>query len=210
MGNPLALYPISYHGAMPIRHRIEKKALGALVRFGDPAYAVRAIPKRMRQIFISSYQSWLFNTILTERVGSIDRLEQGDLAYVHRTGRAFRVESPEAEQPRCTAFEISPSGPIFGTRTTLPTGEPGRREQELLDASDLTREHFRTNQGLKLKGSRRSMRIPLRDFSFQPLDETSYLIRFALPSGSFATVVLREIMKSPPLDGAAIQGRPVP
>ena len=188
-------YKAAYE-AMPIRQRIEKKALGALVRFGEPASAVRAIPKRMRQIYISSYQSWLFNRILADRIATIDRLEEGDLAYIHRTGRVFRVKNPAAEQPRCEAFELSPSGPIFGTRTTPPGGEPGLREQALLDECDLTREHFRTNQGLKLKGSRRSMRIPLRDFSFEPVDETSYRIRFALPSGNFATVVLDEIMKA--------------
>ncbi|MHC4938369.1 MAG: tRNA pseudouridine(13) synthase TruD [Planctomycetota bacterium] len=187
-------YKAAYE-AMPIKHRIEKKALGALVRFGDKKSAARAIPKRMRQIFISSYQSWLFNRIAADRVDGIDRLEDGDMAYVHRTGRAFRVEDHEVEQPRCTAFEISPSGPIFGSRTTMPGGAPGEREKALLDSTGLTRESFRDYKGLKLKGSRRSLRIPLRDFSYEPVDETSYRVRFSLPSGSFATVVLREFMK---------------
>jgi len=187
------------YDAMPIKHRIEKKALGALVRFGDAESAVRAIPKRMRQIFISSYQSWLFNRVAADRVEGLDRLEDGDMAYVHRTGRAFLVEDARAEQPRCTAFEISPSGPIFGSRTSRTAGEPGRREEALLAEAGVTAEHFRAVRGIKLKGSRRSLRIPLRDFSHEPIDETSYRLRFSLPSGSFATVVLREFMK--PEDG---------
>ncbi|MHC4410567.1 MAG: tRNA pseudouridine(13) synthase TruD [Planctomycetota bacterium] len=184
------------YDAMPIKQRIEKKALGALVRFGDKESAARAIPKRMRQIFISSYQSWLFNQVTSDRVDGIDRLEVGDMAYIHRTGRAFRVEDTAAEQPRCDAFEISPSGPIFGSRTTMPGGEPGVREQAVFGETGLTKEDFRNYKGLKLKGSRRSMRIPLRDFSYEPVDETSYRLRFALPSGSFATVVLRESMNN--------------
>ena len=196
-------YPAAYD-AMPIKHRVEKKALGALVRFGDPEPAVNAIPKRMRQIFVSSYQSWLFNRIAAARTDGIDRLEDGDMAYVHRTGRAFRVERAADEQPRCTAFEISPSGPIFGSHMTIAGGEPGRREQALLDESGLTPDHFRAVRGMKLKGSRRSLRIPLRDFSYEALDETSYRLRFSLPSGSFATVVLAEFMKPQPAGDAIV------
>jgi len=188
-------YEAAYE-AMPIKHRVEKKALGALVRFGDVDSAVRAIPKRMRQIFVSSFQSWLFNRAAAGRVGSIDELREGDLAYIHRTGRAFRVEDAAAEQPRCAAFEISPSGPIFGSRTTMPGGEPGRMERALLDETGITPDDFRGVKGIRLKGSRRSLRIPLRDVSYEGLDETGYRLRFSLPSGSFATVVLREFTKS--------------
>jgi tRNA pseudouridine13 synthase len=183
------------HRAMPIRKRSEKKALGALVRFGDYESAVRAIPKRIRQIYASSFQSWLFNRVLARRIDAIDRLMEGDLAYLHRSGRVFRVEDAAAEQPRADAFEISPSGPMFGSRMTPASGEPGRIEAEILEPTGLEQREFKTEQGLHLKGLRRSIRIPLRSVSLEPMDETSYRVRFSLPSGCFATVVLAELTK---------------
>jgi len=184
------------YDSMPIRHRSEKKALGALLRFKDEETAVRAIPKRIRKIYVSAFQSWLFNQTVAGRIDVIDRLMDGDLAYLHRSRRVFLVEDAATEQLRCDAFEISPSGPMFGTRMTPAAGEPGRIEQELLDSTGLTPEEFHTDQGIKVKGLRRPLRVPLRDVSLEPLDETSYRIRFTLPSGSFATVVMAELIKS--------------
>ena len=101
----------------------------------------------------------------------------GDVAYVHRTTRVFPVEDAAAEQLRCRGFEISPSGPLFGTRTPQPEGEPGRLEQELLAETGLTREDFRIGGGLNLKGLRRSLRIPLKEAALSPCDAaTSNLI----------------------------------
>jgi len=182
------------YDSMPIKKRAEKKALGALVRFGDVETAVRAIPKRMRQIYASSFQSWLFNRILVQRLETIDQLLEGDLAYLHRSGRVFRVEDAELEQPRCTAFEVSPSGPMFGSRMTAPGGKPGEMEAEVLDSTGLLPKQFKTEQGLHMKGLRRSLRIPLREVCLEPIDETAYRVRFTLPSGSFATVVLAELL----------------
>jgi tRNA pseudouridine13 synthase len=184
------------YAAMPIRHRAEKKALGALIRFGDEETAVRAIPKRIRQIYASSFQSWLFNGTVAQRIDRLDRLMEGDLAYLHRSRRVFPVEDAAAEQARCDAFEISPSGPMFGSRMTPAAGEPGRIEQALLDASGITPEQFHTDQGIKLKGLRRPLRIAIRDVSLEAVDETSYRVRFTLPSGSFATIVMAELLKT--------------
>jgi len=181
--------------AIPMRRRAEKKCLHALLRFDDPERACFAIPKRMRQMYVSSFQSWLFNRVLDRRMPRIDRLLTGDQAYVHRTTRVFHVEDADAEQLRCRGFEISPSGPLFGTRTPQTEGEPGRMEQELLAETGLTREDFRVGGGLNLKGLRRSLRIPLREVALTPRDTSSFLVEFELPGGCFATAVMREIMK---------------
>jgi len=184
------------YDAMPIRHRSEKKALGALLRFKDEETAVRAIPKRIRQIYASSFQSWLFNRAVARRIDGIDQLMDGDLAYLHRSRRVFLVEDAAAEQPRCDALEISPSGPMFGSRMTPAGGEPGRVEQSLLEESGISPDQLRNLPGLTLKGLRRPMRIIPRDVSLEAVDETSYRVRFALPSGCFATIVLAELIKA--------------
>ena len=50
---------------------------------------------------------------VARRLQRIDQLLVGDLAWRHANGAVFRVEDAALEQPRCDAFEISPSGPLF-------------------------------------------------------------------------------------------------
>jgi tRNA pseudouridine13 synthase len=183
------------YASMPVTRRAEKKCLHALLRFEDPERACLAIPKRMRQMYVSSFQSWLYNRVLEQRVHALDKLMDGDLAFVHRSHRVFPVASAAAEEARCTAFEISPSGPIFGRRMPLPEGEPGRVERELFLASGLPEDAFESHAGLRFDGQRRPLRIPIREAVLEPLAEDAFRLDFVLPSGSFATAVLREILK---------------
>jgi tRNA pseudouridine13 synthase len=188
--------------AMPTAHRAEKKCLHALLRFGSTERACASVPKRMRQMYVSAYQSALFNRLAAERVPRLDALERGDLAFLHRTTRVFRVEDPAAEQPRCTAFEISPTAPIFGTRSPLADGAVGEAERRVLAESAIPQEAFAMGSGLAFKGQRRPVRIPIREFSVDEGPAPGTLrFEFVLPSGCFATCVMREITKS---DQAAV------
>lgn len=183
------------YDAMPTRLRTEKKALHALLRFGTSERAYFSIPLRMRQMLVSAYQSWIFNRLVERRLQGIDRLQEGDLAYLHRNGAVFPVVDLAREQPRCEAFEISPSGPIFGTEVPLAEGEPGRLEREMLAETGLRQEEYEIGGGLSLRGMRRSLRIPLREVVLEREGEGSYRVEFFLPAGCFATSVMREIMK---------------
>lgn len=182
--------------AMPVRHRTEKKCLHALVRFRDYERAFFAIPKRMRQMFASAFQSDLFNRVLERRLPGIDALREGDLAYLHRNGAVFRVEDAAEAESRCAAFEISPSGPIFGTDVPLAEGDPGVLERAVLAESGLTLDRFEVGGGIRLHGLRRPLRVPLQEASLRPVDATSFEVEFVLPSGAFATSVMREITKA--------------
>src|SRR5262249_41585145 len=53
---------------------------------GKPRKAVNALNRNIKKFFISAYQSWLFNHVLAERIGHIDRVETGDLAFKHENG----------------------------------------------------------------------------------------------------------------------------
>jgi len=184
------------YAAMPIRYRTEKKALHALLRFRDEERAYFSIPLRMRQMFVSSYQSWLFNRILARRLDSLDRVVEGDVAYLHRNGAVFRVEDAAREEPRCRAFEISPSAPLFGSDALLAEKEPGRIEREVLEEARMTPEQWEVGGGLSLHGMRRSLRLPLRDTAFEAEAPGQFVVEFFLPAGSFATSVMAEILKS--------------
>jgi tRNA pseudouridine13 synthase len=183
--------------SMPMNRRSEKKCLHALLRFKDAERACMAIPKRMRQMYVSSFQSALFNTALERRLQGLDRLEDGDLAFVHRSYKVFPVAEAAKEQERCVAFEISPSGPIYGSRTPLPEGAPGAMERALLSEAGLDIGDFAPQGGLRFDGSRRPLRIPIKEAVLAPAGQDAFRVDFLLPSGSFATAVMREIVKAP-------------
>ena len=164
-----------------------------------PGAAVRAVDERLRRLWVSALQSRLFNDVVARRIESIDRLLNGDVAYKHDNGACFRVENAALEQPRCDAFEISPSGPLVGYRITLPEGEPLAIEQDVFTAAHVTPEDFRRTNALKVKGARRPLRVkPAGTEVAAGVDEHGgYItVAFTLPAGSFATVLLAEIMKS--------------
>ena len=69
------------------------------------------------------------------------------------------MEDPELENPRAAAFELSPSGPIFGTRVLEPAGEVAVRERAALAARAIDPERLRPPRGIRLRGARRALRV---------------------------------------------------
>ncbi|MEJ2557785.1 MAG: tRNA pseudouridine(13) synthase TruD [Anaerolineae bacterium] len=151
------------------------------------------LDKKLRRLFLSAYQSYLFNRLLAQRIHNMDQLEAGDVAFIHASGAAFVVQEPAIEQPRADRLEISPSGPLFGPKSLLAEGRPGQRERDLLKESGLSLAEFRL-PGIKFKGARRPFRIPLTDV--QASWDDGLILSFRLPAGSYATEVLREVMKN--------------
>ena len=192
------------------RHYVnQRKALAAYKRRRSPAAALAAVDKRMKRLYVSAFQSELFNDVLARRVemvgedglrGTTDRVLAGDMAQKTGSDVCFYVQDPAVEQPRADRFEISPTGPIVGYRASLAQGLPGEIECRALASRGVAPESFRRAGALRVKGARRALRFRLeepalaagRDGHGEYLEMT-----FSAPSGCYATVVLREIMKSP-------------
>jgi tRNA pseudouridine13 synthase len=184
---------------LPRRCGMERRILARLIKTQNPAAAARAIDQRLRRLWVSALQSEVFNRIVARRIDSLDRLMDGDLACKHDSGGIFLVESAAAEQARCERFEISPTGPLVGYRMRLPEGEPGTIEQAILVELNLTPADFRRAGRHKIKGTRRPLRVQPRDIQLEGgVDEHGphITVAFSLPAGSYATVLLRELMKS--------------
>jgi tRNA pseudouridine13 synthase len=183
----------------PRRHGMERRILARLIKTGRPGAAVKAVDQRLRRLWVSALQSKLFNEVVARRIESLDKLMDGDLAYLHDRGAVFLVEQAAAEQPRCDAFEISPTGPLVGYRMSLPAGEPLRVEEEIFKAHGLTPGHFRQEGRDRAKGVRRPLRVRPTDVTLAAgVDEHGAHVTaaFTLPPGAYATVLLRELMKT--------------
>lgn len=182
----------------PRHYANERRAMSAYKRAGKPGPAVAAVDKRMRRLFVSAFQSRIFNEVLARRLFDIDRIWEGDLAEKADTGGVFLVTDPAAEQPRADRFEISPTGPIVGYRGKLAEGAMGQIERDALARSGAAGEDFRRVGKLKVKGGRRALRFPLQSASISAgadQDGEYIQLQFTAPAGSYATVVLREITK---------------
>ena len=186
----------------PRHFRDQRRALSAYKKKQRPGAAVAAIDKHMKRLFVSAFQSEVFNEILARRIATLDRLMVGDIAQKIDTHGMFVVEDLAAEQPRCDRFEISPTGLLPGAKERCALEEPGRIEQEVLAAHDLSLDDIDRVGSLKVPGTRRPLRFAIDEPALTAgTDEHGpYLeLTFSCPSGCYATVVLREILKTPGL-----------
>ena len=172
----------------------ERRVLKALVKAGGQFEVLaREIDRKLKSLFVSAFQSELFNQLLAQRIDTLDRLEDGDVAYIHGKGAAFLVEDAVTEQLRADQFEISPSGPLFGPKALLAEGEPGWRERAVLSGYGLQLNDFKV-PGLKIRGARRPYRLKLTQAKAWWTD--GLMVSFELPPGAYATTVMAEIMKN--------------
>jgi len=183
----------------PRHYTDQRHALIAFKRRSSPAAAVAAIDKRLRRLFVSAFQSEIFNDVLTRRIQTIDTLLPGDMAQKTDNGGVFLVEDPSVEQERCRRFEISPTGPIIGTRSTLAQSQAGQIEQAVLDEYQVKMEDFRRIGELHSKGTRRALRFKIESPQIRHGSDShgAFIeLEFIAPSGCYATVLLRELMKT--------------
>jgi len=177
----------------------QRRALRALaVGKGNKKKVYYTVDKHLKSLFISAYQSDLFNRVLAARMPDIDKMRLGDMAYKHINGACFRVEQPEVEQPRCDSFEISPTGPLLGERTTRLTGPAGEIENPILDGENLSDMDMRQMKHFGSRGGRRPLRFQPRDAAVTSGQDDlgPYLeLSFELDSGCYATALLAELTK---------------
>jgi tRNA pseudouridine13 synthase len=153
----------------------------------------RRAGRRQARFWISALQAAVFNRVLTERPLPLEQVERGELAVVHESGGLFQVEDEARENARAERFEISATGPIFGTRTREPSGPALRREREALAALGVPEPgELRPPRGVRLRGSRRSLRMRPSDVDLE-VEGEALRLGFFLPAGGYATVLLEEI-----------------
>jgi tRNA pseudouridine13 synthase len=148
-----------------------------------------------RKLLLSAYQSDLFNRVLARRLeaGTFATAIVGDVLKKNLTGGEFVCEDAAVDQPRVDALEVSPTGPLFGPEMRRPTGAVDEEESRVLADEGIDRELF-VKGGNETMGARRLLRVQL-SLEDAAVEGDALRLRFTLPAGSYATVVLRELMK---------------
>ena len=180
---------------MMIRQLIKDSKKGELT---DKAYmnALHALPKPLQRMFVHAYQSYLFNDVVSRRVDmGINKYVEGDI-IIDNEEHIIRDKTPEEYQELIDNFEVNPTVPLYGTKVPFAGGEVGEMEKAVLDSYGLEKSDFEVPKMPRLgsHGLRRAVRFQVWDASAKATDD-GVLAEFSINKGSYATAVLREVMK---------------
>jgi tRNA pseudouridine13 synthase len=176
--------------------------------------AFRRIPRNLRVFFVQAYQSFLFNRFLSERMKhgmSLTEAYPGDyVVSLNEKGsptNSIRKTGPDeasAINEAISKKEMAVALPLIGYNQDISGGAQGQIETNILEEEGAKAENFRLKEmpEASAEGGLRNALSSILDFSFSvdedKVDQNSQTIkfRFMLHKGSYATVVLKEFMKS--------------
>ena len=151
---------------------------------------------------LSAARSVVFNAVLAERVadGSWERLLEGDIANLDGRGSVFPADAADPSlAERCERLDIHPTGPMWGAGSPATLG--GVLELELRVGARFGEESG-VCEAAGMAQERRSLRLAVSELQSEP-EPDACVLRFRLARGSFATVVLRELIADVPETGDA-------
>jgi tRNA pseudouridine13 synthase len=142
-------------------------------------------------------QAEIFNRYLSaRREHGLGQLLEGEVVRLDKTSSLFVVEDPMREQARLDAGDIHLMGPLLGAKNQLATLRARQIEDGVLSELALERRSLAELGKLAPGGYRDLLIRP--DQLHLGTDGTDYVVlSFALASGSYATLVVRELTREP-------------
>jgi len=196
-----------HYERLMLRHLVSKP--------GDFIGALKKLPFNLQRLFPQAYQAYLFNKILSRRIlngFSLKRAEVGDyVVNIERSGLPIFSTCKKASPNTLTDINkaikderIKIVIPLIAVKHKIAKDFRGEIESEILEEEGLSPESFKIKKmpEITVKRRFRTVGATLNNFSLDAVtkDKTDPLkkkttIRFMLHRGSYATIVLREIMK---------------
>ncbi|MHB8386380.1 tRNA pseudouridine(13) synthase TruD [Metallibacterium sp.] len=163
-------------------------------------FAGRRVPRAEREMLLSAARAQLFNAVLARRVAQANWncALDGELWALSGSRAWFGPEPFDALlEQRLAAFDIAPSGPLWG-RGPNPAGAACAQLEHAALAAYLDLAEGLAAAGLE--HARRALRLDLRGMSWHWHGDDALELSFTLPAGAYATAVVQEL-----LDDAAAQ-----
>lgn len=148
----------------------------------------------------SVVQAEIFNRYLMARRALPAPLLVGEVVRLSHSSRCFVVEDLTAELPRWEAGDLHPTGPIFGPKTLRPQGEPLELEEQIVSELFDGDEAALARLFREAPGTRRDLIARLSDLKISEKAPRQLVLEFELPSGSYATQLIREFVRGPFLE----------
>jgi tRNA pseudouridine13 synthase len=182
----------NYYGIQRFGHDGETLHTGMAILRGEKSIRNPFLKK----LALSAAQSASFNHVLAQRFRDdlLRRVLPGDVMCKIPFGGMFVAMDVDTDQKRFDAREIVTAGPIFGRKTFAAAQEAAKRELTALTAFELTEMSF-NGFGKLLQGTRRHNLVYVDDLAAD-VESDGLRLSFTLPAGSYATVLLREFMKT--------------
>ncbi len=206
----------------PAHYRFERQMLDHLARGQPPERALRALSRELRMLFVHAYQALLFNRWVSRRhargLSLLEPVEGDHLLRVTRDGTVPGVDPipvsadnlPEASDlVRRSRARLA--GPLVGLETPALAGEPGEILEGLLAEEAVRRADFGLPRFPEIAslGSWRPVWLPLPPIAVRTVapgegtPDGALDLVFSLPKGAYATVLLREFLKTGSRPGAS-------
>ena len=163
---------------------LEKIALKEMIEHSDPVKTLRALPLSIRRFFVQSYQSYIFNHTLSMSLDAGEELffpQSDDVCYSKNS------ELGKFENDPLQRLSIPFVGYSYYKKTRFHY-----YVEKILRNEGITHKDFfsKEMQEISSEGGFRNSSIKCDDYAMK--DDT---VSFSLSRGSFATMVLREIIK---------------
>jgi tRNA pseudouridine13 synthase len=156
-------------------------------------FSGKRVQRNERSLFLSAARSHLFNRVLATRIERRDwnRPLDGEVWMLSGTHSIFGPEPLTQELvERRTSGDIDVTGPLWGDGDLRSTGTVAKLEAAIVAAEPALAAGLAANG---LRQERRALCLKPREFALAWLSERDVELRFHLSSGSYATVLLREI-----------------
>ncbi|HXY86883.1 MAG TPA: tRNA pseudouridine(13) synthase TruD [Candidatus Acidoferrales bacterium] len=196
---------------LPLRLRYERAMMSHLIQSpGDYDGALNVLSINLQRLFVHAYQSYLFNRMLSMRIKRelpLSRGVDGDFVSLNEEKKLRTVVPKNIERINGMISEGRAfiQMPVPGYDTLISDGTIGEIEREVLESEGIAFDQFKLEccPRLRSKGVMRNVVLPTKiEFNVSNDDVnigfTKVELRFYLQKGSYATSVLREIMKMKP------------
>uniref|UniRef100_A0A6Q2ZNE1 Pseudouridylate synthase 7 homolog n=1 Tax=Esox lucius TaxID=8010 RepID=A0A6Q2ZNE1_ESOLU len=207
---------------LPVKRCVEGQLLRGLSMYGKKniVTAFAMIPRNNRLMYIHSYQSFMWNTMVSRRIEAFGlKAVEGDL--VLRGGTAYILSAAEAETHSIQDVVM----PLPGFDVIYPTHHVGKGYREMLSADNLDIDNMRHRvKDYSLAGAYRRILIKPSDVSWEVINYDDHRVslvhtdveklenqpapvfnkegkyralgmEFSLPPSTYATMAIREVLK---------------
>lgn len=150
--------------------------------------------KNEKGLLISAARSELFNQVLSARVEqeNWNLPLMGDVFQLDGSNSVFAADEIDEEiKGRVSRHDIHPTGPLWGRGRLMSHSGVGELEQGVAASMPELRDGL---EHAGLKQERRSLRLPVPDLQVEQETTSSWMFGFFLPSGCYATSVMRELV----------------
>ena len=169
---------------IPFQMDLERIVVNQMIQDDDPKKAIRALPLAIRRFYLQAYQSFLFNKTLSMAFIDGEDLflpQQGDVCY-DKNGIIGKFSNETGQR-----LSIPFVGYSYYKKTRFHY-----QISKILESEEVSPKDFflKEMQEISSEGGFRNSSIKCDD-----IDITNDWIRFTLSRGSYATIVMREVMK---------------